>query len=77
MLITALVLALAGFLRRGRGRRAGAATAPRAPRVGRAAATMRRVAVRLVREPLPALSAGVAVFGLAIVGTHLLCAGSA
>ncbi|PWV70368.1 hypothetical protein DFR69_11381 [Nocardia neocaledoniensis] len=77
MLITALVLALAGFLRRGRGRRADTATAPRAPRVGRVVAAVRRGAVRLVREPMPALSAAVAVFGLAIVGTHLLCAGPA
>ncbi|UGT56044.1 hypothetical protein [Nocardia asteroides] len=86
MLITALVLALAGLLRRVRGRRE-AVAAPGVPRQrravaalrrqGRAVAAARRGAIRLVREPVPALSAAVTAFGLAIVGTHLLCAGSA
>ncbi|MEV0336202.1 hypothetical protein [Nocardia sp. NPDC050717] len=77
MLITALVLALIGVLRRGLGRRDGAAPrAPREPRLRKAVTATRRGAIRLVREPVPVLSAAVAVFGLAVVGTHLLCAGS-
>ncbi|WP_280343447.1 hypothetical protein [Nocardia neocaledoniensis] len=76
MLITALVLALAGLVRRGRGRRASAAE-PRSPRLTRAVTATRRGAIRLVREPVPVLSGAVAVFGLALVGTHLLCAGAA
>lgn len=82
MLITALVLTLVGVVRRSlRGRRADdAETTERvllSQRVERAVAATRRAATRVVREPLPALSVAVAALGLALVGTHLACAGSA
>ncbi|MFI1236077.1 hypothetical protein [Nocardia salmonicida] len=78
MLITALLLTLVGVVRRKlRGQAAaqstgGPALGVRLERVGDA---IRRGATRLVREPAPALSVAVAVLGLAVVGTHLACAG--
>ncbi|WP_194824912.1 hypothetical protein [Nocardia sp. XZ_19_231] len=78
MLITALLLTLVGVVRRKLRGRAGAESTGgstlgiRLERVGDA---VRRGATRLVREPAPALSVAVAVLGLAVVGTHLACAG--
>lgn len=76
MLITALVLALVGLLRRGaRGESGDPVQVGR--RLDRLTAALRRAGERLIREPVPALSAVVAVLGLAVVGTHLACAGTA
>ncbi|MFD5178297.1 hypothetical protein ACFWM1_21000 [Nocardia sp. NPDC058379] len=82
MLITALVLTLVGVLRRSlRGRAPDEARStermPVRQRVERVASATRRAATRVVREPLPALSAAVAGLGLAVVGTHLACSGTA
>ncbi|MFC4128514.1 hypothetical protein [Nocardia rhizosphaerae] len=73
MLITALVLAVAGVLRRGLGRRT---TSDRRERLASAVAATRQGAVRLVRAPVPALSSALALFGVALAGTHLVCAGA-
>ncbi len=76
MLITALVLALVGLLRRGARGKPGDPV-PVGRRLDRLTAALRRAGERLIREPVPALSAVVAVLGLAVVGTHLACAGTA
>ncbi|MFC8381975.1 hypothetical protein [Nocardia sp. NPDC057272] len=78
MLITALVLALLGVVRRKLRGRADNETTGRpalGTRLGRAGVAVRRGATRLVREPAPALSAAVALLGLVVVGTHLACSG--
>ncbi|MGY0499689.1 hypothetical protein ACWZHB_14490 [Nocardia sp. FBN12] len=78
MLITALVLTLIGVVRRKlRGTAAAETTGRAVPglRLERFSDAVRRAATRLIREPLPALSAAVAVLGLAVVGTHLACSG--
>jgi hypothetical protein len=78
MLITALVLTLLGVVRRKRRGRADSETTGRAvlrSRLERAGRAVRRGAIRLVREPAPALSAAVAFLGLVVVGTQLACSG--
>lgn len=81
MLVTAVVLAIAGVIRRAVGRRAtdGAdAITPRASfgeQLKRVLVAILRGARRLVREPAPVLSVAVAVTGLALAGTHLVCSG--
>ncbi|MFI8974093.1 hypothetical protein ACIGO9_14490 [Nocardia asteroides] len=78
MLITALVLALVGVIRgrlRGRTGQSAASRRPGSP-VRRAVGALRRAGVRVLREPLPALSAAIGVLGLAVVGTHLVCGGA-
>ncbi|APE34616.1 hypothetical protein BOX37_12345 [Nocardia mangyaensis] len=83
MLVTALVLAIAGVIRRAL-RRATTDDAdvvtPRASfgdQLERVLAAILRAARRLVREPAPALSVAVAATGLALAGTHLVCSGLA
>lgn len=78
MLITALVLTLIGVVRRKlRGTGGAEATGRSVSRLQfeRFGEAVRRGATRLIREPLPVLSAAVAVLGLAVVGTHLVCSG--
>ncbi|MFI5498165.1 hypothetical protein ACIA5E_03805 [Nocardia asteroides] len=78
MLITALVLALVGVIRgrlRGRTGKSAVSSRPERP-VRRAAGALRRAGVRVLREPLPALSAAIGVLSLAVVGTHLVCGGA-
>ncbi len=78
MLITALVLTLVGLVRK-RLRGAGGVEAGERPalrvQLARVGEAVRRSAIRWVREPVPALSAAVAVLGLVVVGTHLACSG--
>ncbi|MFF2084101.1 hypothetical protein ACFVVM_10010 [Nocardia sp. NPDC058176] len=81
MLVTALVLAIAGVIRRAVRRRAtdDAESVPPRESFGdqleRVLAATLRGAQRLLREPAPALSVAVAVTGLALAGTHLVCSG--
>ncbi|MEU3012253.1 hypothetical protein [Nocardia asteroides] len=78
MLITAFVLTLVGLLRRRLRGRTGQSAAPTAwrPAVRRAVGAARRAGIRVVREPLPALSAAVGVLALAVVGTQVVCGGT-
>ncbi|MFD4351795.1 hypothetical protein ACFWPX_04520 [Nocardia sp. NPDC058518] len=78
MLITALFLTLLGVVRRKLRGRAGDEVTGRSAfgiQLERVGDVVRRGATRLVREPVPALSAAVAVLGLAVGGTHLACSG--
>ncbi|MGS2804678.1 hypothetical protein [Nocardia sp. MW-W600-9] len=74
MLITALVLALVGVFRR-RLRGVSGDPGPVGRRLAVVAAATRRAGERLLGEPVPALSAVVAVMGLTLVGSHLACSG--
>ncbi|MDO3650631.1 hypothetical protein [Nocardia mangyaensis] len=79
MLVTALILAIAGVIRRAVGRRAtDDAITPRASfgdQLERVWVAILRGAHRLVREPAPAVAVAVAVTGLALAGAHLVCSG--
>lgn len=78
MLVTALVLAIAGVIRRALRPSAPDPAEPRASfgdQLERVLAATLRGAHRLVREPAPALSILVAVAGSALAGTYLVCSG--